>query len=37
VSPADNAIAVRLFEELLELLGAGQHLTRTPSRTPWAC
>jgi phosphate starvation-inducible PhoH-like protein len=25
--PGDNAIAVRLFEELLELLGAGQHLT----------
>jgi phosphate starvation-inducible PhoH-like protein len=25
--PADNAIAVRLFEELIELLGAGQHLT----------
>jgi phosphate starvation-inducible PhoH-like protein len=23
----DNAIAVRLFEELIELLGAGQHLT----------
>ena len=26
-APADNAIAVRLFEELLELLKAGQHLT----------
>ncbi|HEY3086874.1 MAG TPA: PhoH family protein [Jatrophihabitantaceae bacterium] len=25
--PADNAIAVRLFEELLELISAGQHLT----------
>jgi phosphate starvation-inducible PhoH-like protein len=25
--PADNAIAVRLFEELLELIKAGQHLT----------
>jgi phosphate starvation-inducible PhoH-like protein len=25
--PADNAIAVRLFEELVELLRAGQHLT----------
>jgi phosphate starvation-inducible PhoH-like protein len=25
--PGDNAIAVRLFEELLELIGAGQHLT----------
>jgi phosphate starvation-inducible PhoH-like protein len=26
-APADNAIAVRLFEELLELIGVGQHLT----------
>jgi phosphate starvation-inducible PhoH-like protein len=25
--PADNAIAVRLFEELLELIKSGQHLT----------
>lgn len=25
--PADNAVAVRLFEELLELIKAGQHLT----------
>src|SRR5438477_12667613 len=25
--PADNALAVRLFEELLELIKAGQHLT----------
>ncbi len=25
--PGDNAIAVRLFEELIELLGVGQHLT----------
>src|SRR6476619_3987087 len=27
VAPADNAIAVRLFEELLELIRAGQNLT----------
>ncbi len=26
-SPADNAVAVRLFEELLELIKSGQHLT----------
>ena len=26
-APADNAVAVRLFEELLELIRAGQHLT----------
>jgi phosphate starvation-inducible PhoH-like protein len=26
-APADNAVAVRLFEELLELIKAGQHLT----------
>jgi phosphate starvation-inducible PhoH-like protein len=26
-APADNALAVRLFEELLELIRAGQHLT----------
>jgi phosphate starvation-inducible PhoH-like protein len=26
-APADNAIAVRLFEELLELIKSGQHLT----------
>src|SRR5256886_1162855 len=26
-APADNAIAVRLFEELLELIRAGQNLT----------
>jgi phosphate starvation-inducible PhoH-like protein len=26
-APGDNAIAVRLFEELLELIKAGQHLT----------
>ncbi|MDT4934265.1 MAG: phosphate starvation-inducible protein PhoH [Pseudonocardiales bacterium] len=26
-APADNAIAVRLFEELIELIKAGQHLT----------
>jgi phosphate starvation-inducible PhoH-like protein len=26
-SPGDNAVAVRLFEELLELIKAGQHLT----------
>ena len=26
-APADNAIAVRLFEELLELVKSGQHLT----------
>jgi phosphate starvation-inducible PhoH-like protein len=26
-APAENAIAVRLFEELLELIRAGQHLT----------
>jgi phosphate starvation-inducible protein PhoH and related proteins len=26
-APADNAVAVRLFEELLELIKSGQHLT----------